>query len=138
VQDGPGLLEGQGLPPEHQLVLRAVEERWRCGKGENSELGSRSQVGAWLDFCWWSIWCSQLSVKNDEKGKIETGCQIPNRILGHARRAAPREVLAAASPGMLDEAPAAAPLGLPAPLGRGAGTPFSPAHGHASFLSSGC
>lgn len=103
-------------------------------------LGSRSQVGAGLGIslgCW-SIWCSRLSGKDDEKGKIEIGYKIPNRMLSHARKATPREALAAALLGMLDEAPVGAPLGLPAPLGRGVCTLFSPAQGHASFLSSGC
>lgn len=103
-------------------------------------LGSRSHVGAGLGIslgCW-SIWCSWLSGKDDEKGKIEIGCQIPNRLLGHVKRATPWDALAAALLGLLDEATAGPPLGLAAPLGQGAGTLFSPAQGHAIFLSSGC
>lgn len=103
-------------------------------------LGIRYQVsgGLGISLGCRSIWCSQLSGKDNEKGKIEIGYQIPDRMLGHARRAAPWEARAAALPGMLDEAPAGALLGLPAPLGWGVGALFSPAQGHASFFSSGC
>lgn len=76
--------------------------------------------------------------EDDKKGKTEIGYQIPNRMLSCARRATPREALAAALLGMLDEAPTGAPLSLPALLGGEAGILISPAQGHASFLSSVC
>lgn len=69
-------------------------------------LGNRSQAGTGLGIslgCW-CIWCSRLSGKDDEKGKIEIGCQILNRMVGHARKANPQEALTAALLGMLDEA----------------------------------
>lgn len=97
-------------------------------------LGGRSQVSAGLGIslgCW-NSWCSWLS------GKIETGYRVPSRLLAHARRASPQEVLAAAVLGMLDEALVGTLLGLSAPLEQGAGTPFSPAQDHTSFFSSGC
>lgn len=103
-------------------------------------LGNRSQVharlGNSLGCC--SIWCSWLSGNDNEKEKIEIWYQIPNKMLGHAKRAIPQEVLAAALLWILDEALVAVPLGLPAPFGQGACTLFSPAQDHGGFLSSGC
>lgn len=52
-------------------------------------LGNRFQVrarlGNSLGCC--SIWCSWLSGNDNEKEKIEIWYQVPNKMLGHAKRA---------------------------------------------------